>query len=229
MDEVRGSSDLANYSDVVLILERPKGSQNRIILKQVKSRRSPELEPLLIEIDWSNNKVKFTCQGSALDYLNDVERCKHQILVWIEESNITTFTTKEVNEAMKTYGFSSKTTQRALAELVAQGKIIKIRRGVYARPSEALISFVNNETKTKDKTQLQTERTNIYDSSVHLSITPKKETENENGQMDNKDSVPSVHLSKSQNRKEGNGQMDKTYNIVVPFNPFNPSSSKIQR
>jgi hypothetical protein len=214
MDEIRGSSDLANYSDVILILERPKGAQNRVILKQVKSRRSPELEPLLINIEWGD-KVKFICQGSALEYLNDVERCKNQILVWMEENNITTFETKEVNDAMRSYKFSAKTTQIALAELVAEGKLIKLKRGVFAKPTEALTSFINNNNKTRDKMQLWTERTSIY-SSVHSHTHPEEETESKtNGQMDNMVSVHSVHLSKPETEKERNGQTDKTYNISV--------------
>jgi hypothetical protein len=218
MDEIRGSSDLANYSDVVLILERPRGSQNRVILKQLKSRRSPEVEPLLIEIDWSGDKVKFTCLGSALEYLNDVEKCKHQILAWIEENAITTFATRDVNEVMKSYRFSQKTTQRALAELVAQGKLIKLRRGLYSKPTEALTSFVDNETETRDKKQLGTERTNIYNSPVHLSITGEIKTEDKTkGQKDNKDSVHSVHSAprslkstdKSKKREKSDKLTDK--------------------
>jgi hypothetical protein len=223
MDEIRGSSDLSNYSDVVLIVERPKGSNNRLILKQVKSRRSPELEPLLIDIDWSSNKVRFICQGSALEYLNDVERCKHQILVWIEENNITTFTTKEVTEVMRSYKFSSKTVQRALAELVAEGKLIKVRRGVFTKPAEALSSFINNNNETGDKTQLWTEGTNIY-SSVHSHIRPEEEAKSKtNGQMDN---MVSVHLFKSETKEKRNGQMDKTYNISLHSVHSAQSSSK---
>jgi hypothetical protein len=226
MDEIRGSSDLANYSDVVIILERPKGSRNRVILKQVKSRRSPELEPLLIDIDWSDNKVKFTCQGSALEYLNDVERCKHQILVWIEENNITTFQRKEAIEVMKSYNFSSKTTQRALTELIAQGKLLKLKKGVYAKP-ETLASYINNEEGVGDKTEFGTEGTSIYNTSVPLSH-PKIDTEDKGkGQRDNKVLVPSVSLSHPETKEERMGQRDKTYNISVPSVPSSQTHSKL--
>jgi hypothetical protein len=225
MDEIRGSSDLANYSDVVIILERPKGSQNRVILKQVKSRRSPELEPLLIDIDWSDDKVKFICQGSALELLNDLERCEHQILIWIEENNITTFQRKEAIEAMKSYNFSSKTTQRALTELVAQGKLLKLKKGVYAKP-ETLTSYISNEEDIGDKTEFGTEGTSIYNTSVPLSH-PKIETEDKGkGQRDNKVSVPSVPLSHPETKEERMGQRDKTYNISVPSVPSSQTHSK---
>jgi len=154
-------------------------------------------------------------QGSALEYLNDVERCKHQILVWIEENNITTFQRKEAIEVMKSYNFSSKTTQRALTELIAQGKLLKLKKGVYAKP-ETLASYINNEEGVGDKTEFGTEGTSIYNTSVPLSH-PKIDTEDKGkGQRDNKVLVPSVSLSHPETKEERMGQRDKTYNISVP-------------
>jgi hypothetical protein len=159
--------------------------------------------------------------------LNDVERCKHQILVWIEENNITTFQRKEAIEVMKSYNFSSKTTQRALTELVAQGKLLKLKKGVYAKP-ETLTSYINNEEDIGDKTENGTEGTSIYNTSVPLSH-PKIDTEDKGkGQRDNKVSVPSVPLSHPETEGERMGQRDKTYNISVPSVPFSQTHSKLK-
>ena len=148
MDEIRGSSDLANYSDTILILERPKGSNDQIILRHVKSRRSIELEPILIEIEWNaEDGIRFIAKGTAIEILNDVEKCRAQILCWIEENGITSFKTKEITEAMKSYKFSPKTTQRALAELLTLGKLTKVRRGIFTKPGEKLNSFIGQMDK----------------------------------------------------------------------------------
>ncbi len=48
MDEIRGSSDLANYCDFILKNER-KGKG--LILKQLKCRNAPEIEPVEVQMD----------------------------------------------------------------------------------------------------------------------------------------------------------------------------------
>jgi len=66
MDELRGSSDLANYADIILKLER-KG--DNLILKQLKNRNAEEEKPIKIRCEFSTNspaKLKMIYEGEYL-------------------------------------------------------------------------------------------------------------------------------------------------------------------
>ena len=58
MDEIRGSSDLANYADIILKTERKEGN---LVLKQLKCRNAKEQEPIRIitEIDEEEKLLKY--------------------------------------------------------------------------------------------------------------------------------------------------------------------------
>jgi len=49
MDEIRGSSDLANYADIIIKMQRDKGN---LILKQLKNRNAKEEQPIKICSDF---------------------------------------------------------------------------------------------------------------------------------------------------------------------------------
>lgn len=150
MDEIRGSSDLANYADTILLIERPRGSSDRIILKQLKSRHSLEMPPQLIEISWgdgNNQKVSFNCVGTAEEALNDADRCALQILAWLEEHEMKDYETKEFKEAMNTYKYGKKTVDRALGILLEQKKIIKVKKGVWQLPLGSQTQITENPIK----------------------------------------------------------------------------------
>ena len=131
MDELRGSSELVNYADSVLIFERPPKLENKFILRQLKSRRAKESSPYIIELEWGENSVKFNCLGTAEDVLDAVELCCKSIMIWVEESGTIEFKTKTILEEIKSNSYGEKTISRALTILVYQGKLLRLKRGLY--------------------------------------------------------------------------------------------------
>lgn len=142
MDEIRGSSEFANVSDSIIILDRPPKTQNRFIMRQVKCRRSKEQPPYIVEVDWSDNKVIFKPIGVAEEILDSIDLCSKSILVWLEEKGIVEFKTKDVRDEMKKSDYSKSTVDRSLNVLVMQGKIMKPKRGVFMRITNTLVDSI---------------------------------------------------------------------------------------
>jgi hypothetical protein len=143
MDELRGSSELTNYADVVIIFERPPKVQNRFIFRQAKCRRAKEQPPFMIQLNWDEtfNSLNFDTIGTAEEILDSIDVCCKRIMVWLEENNLVNFETKAIKTAMKTEGFSTATIERSLGVLVAQGKLLRPKRGHYLRIVETLENF----------------------------------------------------------------------------------------
>lgn len=142
LDEMRGSSDMSNYADVVLIFQRPKGAVDKFVLKQLKCRRSQEIEPKLIQMVWNEDQsLKIECVGDAEETIFADEFCAKAIMTWLAEEQKTGFETKEVIEALKKQKHSRKTISRALDLLLNQNKIIRIKRGQYQLKVENLEQF----------------------------------------------------------------------------------------
>jgi RecA-family ATPase len=132
-DELRGSSDLANYVDVVLMLRRLRGKNNkRIILTQPKNRYGPEIKQKEIEVNWDEDAIQFNLLGDAQETLYADESCAEAIMQWITENGIKEFQTRDIVVSMRSEGFSERTTERALSLLVNRGELVKPRRGWYA-------------------------------------------------------------------------------------------------
>jgi len=148
MDELRGSSELANYADVVLISERPRGSNDRVVLRQAKCRRALEIPSELIQINWGENNVGFESIGTAEEIINSIDLCGRDVIIWTEEKQIKSFNTNDVKEEFKEK-YSRATLTRALAQLVQQGKLSRLKRGCYQRITEDLSNFINEESKTQ--------------------------------------------------------------------------------
>jgi hypothetical protein len=135
MDELRGSSELTNYADVVLIFERPQKTQTRFIFRQAKCRRAKEQPPYMIEMKWAedNSSLEFETIGTAEEILDSIDVCSKRIMIWLEENNTIEFQTKDIKDTMKKEGFSTATTNRSLGVLVSQGKLLRPTRGHYLR------------------------------------------------------------------------------------------------
>ena len=149
MDELRGSSEITNYADVVILFER-KGA-DRVILRQLKCRRAKEKEGQIIEVKWNPTEtaIYLNAIGTAEDILNDVEICAKQILVWIEEDKIGMFQTKDIKEKFKGK-YSSRTIDRALSELVMRGKLVKPKRGQYIPTKETQTTLASSCLNSPD-------------------------------------------------------------------------------
>jgi hypothetical protein len=120
MDMLRGSSDLANYVDWVLQIER-RG--NKITLKQTKQRNAKELEPFVLTTE--TNEVdffKFIYNGEPTTVDRLIGR---ELINWALTNNLTEFTYTEGWEKMQALGFKETKYKYALSELVQSGDLTK--------------------------------------------------------------------------------------------------------
>ncbi|MFH8092559.1 MAG: AAA family ATPase [Candidatus Aenigmatarchaeota archaeon] len=129
LDELRGSSELVNYSDTVMILNRIKNTQ-RVILKHGKSRSSLENPDLSISLNFSGDKVEFICEGETVELLDKTQQAANEILNFLETRDKTEIKRNEINEEfLKKY--SKPAIDRGLQVLVEVGKLERVKRGVY--------------------------------------------------------------------------------------------------
>jgi hypothetical protein len=141
MDELRGSSELVNYADCVLIFERNSRMPNRFILRQPKCRKAMEQPPIIIELSWlEDGSVVFNLIGNAEEILDSIDLCSRDVMVWLEESNTIEFKTKDALDNMRAKGYSESTIKRALSDLVMSGKIMRPSRGNFIRVTSTLMS-----------------------------------------------------------------------------------------
>ncbi len=144
LDDLRGSSEIVNYVDGVLIFERPKKTVNKILVSHAKSRRTKQNEPYFVDLIWEGeSSVKFNYVGSAEAILDTIDLCCKAIMVWLEENNICQFKTSEVMAIMKGRTFSESTVKRSLPILIAQGKLRKGVRGKYEKVVSTLNDHLN--------------------------------------------------------------------------------------
>jgi hypothetical protein len=168
LDELRGSSEITNVAESVIVFDKPPRLENRFVLRHAKARRTKPEDPQIIELQWDdeNGTLKFEAVGTAEEIIDSVDLCCKAIMAWLEENDIFEFKTAEAQEAVKAGGYSKKTVSRSLGVLVQQGKIVRKKRGHYQRvvEEERLDSFAegtkgqkgqdSNETKElkgKDK------------------------------------------------------------------------------
>lgn len=138
MDELRGSSEFANYADSIMTFNRIAKTENKFHFAHAKSRRAKEQPPYLINMNWEENdghtiSVSFENEGTAEDALDQIDLCCRKISIWLEEENLSHFKTKDAVDAMKEQGFSKPTIERALPVLVGRGELLKPSRGNYIR------------------------------------------------------------------------------------------------
>ena len=163
MDEIRGSSDLANYADTILIVQRNRGAENNFILKQAKCRYKQEMAPKAINIDWGEDILTMDCVGDAEENIYAVEVCANMIMKWAAETEKTSFNRMEALDAMKSQKQSKPTVERALRMLLDNQKLIKPKRGIYelnpdykkeekkaSEPQKPLDAFEAKEDKTSE-------------------------------------------------------------------------------
>lgn len=148
LDEVRGSSDFGNLADVVLLFNRPRGTIDRLVLKQVKCRGKRSIEPKLIQLVWNEDEtsLKMEYVGDAEETIFADELCAKAIMSWVAEQQKASFETKEVFEVLKGQ-YAKATIHRALELLLNQNKIIRIKRGHYQLKTENLGEFSKKDDK----------------------------------------------------------------------------------
>lgn len=129
MDEMRGSSDLANYVDIILKNER-KG--NILILKQLKNRNAEEEKPIQLEVNIKDQEELAKLEFMGLyEKQTQVDKCVELLTLWITQNKITHFKTKEAQDMAFQAGIRKSKFQEGLDTLINLGMVEKVSHGNY--------------------------------------------------------------------------------------------------
>jgi len=128
-DMLRGSSDLVNFVDGVVQINR-KG--DKITVKQTKSRSGKELEPfdLMVETD-EEEYFRFNYTGEKRD-ISRIGKVVEVLMLWITKNKIEGFETKEAREVCLGNGFKKQRFFEGLEELIKRGVVEKEGHGKYS-------------------------------------------------------------------------------------------------
>lgn len=131
MDEIRGSSDLANYSDIILKTER-KGES--LILKQLKNRNAREEDPIKIDINFNEEILKMSFSGE-FEVQTQTNRCVELLTVWMCQNEITHFKTSDAKKIAFKEGIKETNFKYALNDMENLGLIKREGYGKYITKS----------------------------------------------------------------------------------------------
>lgn len=154
-DEMRGSSDLGNLADSVLILEKVKDSPSAMILKHAKNRVGLEGKPCRIELDDDGEgRLAFNYIGEWEESVIQVEKAGKALLEWAHLNKVKEFKTATAKEVLAPQGFTGKTVSRALTALVEGNQLIRVKKGIYTIPTGTLRDYPhgNEDLGTKGQT-----------------------------------------------------------------------------
>ncbi|TAL78598.1 MAG: hypothetical protein EPN88_02125, partial [Bacteroidetes bacterium] len=142
LDELRGSSEIANYADSVLICERNTKIGGQFTLYHAKSRRSKQQEPLILSFEVSEGQASIKLIGTANEIMAADEKCAHEIRKHIIQNSITQFKTKDILDSFSG-NYSDSTIKRALRLLVEQKHLANTKKGFYELNQETKESMDN--------------------------------------------------------------------------------------
>jgi len=129
MDEIRGSSDLANYADIIMKTERKAGN---LVLKQLKNRNAREEPPIEIGVEFNEEEdfLKMT-YGGEFKSVTKSEKCVEVLCLWITEKKLHSFTTNDAQKMCNKLNFKVGTFKNALIDMLNANLITKLMKGVY--------------------------------------------------------------------------------------------------
>lgn len=128
MDMIRGSSDLANYADFIIKNERHGAN---LVLKQLKLRNAPEIEPINIKIETDDTtEITFISTGNYELQTKD-QKCAEILTLWIIKNKIEQFKTKDAQEIVFQAGIKKNNFHNGLQLLIDNGFIEKEGHGEY--------------------------------------------------------------------------------------------------
>lgn len=133
MDELRGSSDLANYADIIIKLER---KSQKLIIKQLKNRNAEEfpafsiLTNFCVDDNGEVNHLKFIYEGEQKKE-TQIEKCIENLMIWFTQDNIKRFRTHNAKEIAFRKGIKETNFKNALVEMTDRGIIKKTYHGLY--------------------------------------------------------------------------------------------------
>jgi hypothetical protein len=138
LDEIRGGSELTNYSRFVLMTQTPRNQTKSddggdlFIFKVLKMSNAEMPEPKVLCFKPSDNAITIEYAGTLAETLATEVRVSNAVLDWIfKEQILEEFTTKRIYAAEKEIGFKKSLLSLGLSTLVKQGKLNRIKRGVY--------------------------------------------------------------------------------------------------
>lgn len=134
MDEIRGSSDLANYCDFILLNNR-KGKN--VILEQLKNRNAPELKPIFVKIETDEDNFITFIKGDQTLIKTTDQRAVEELLLWITTQKIKHFKTGEWVLHATAGGFKKNSYSNAINSMVDAGKLEKTSKGEYTIISDS--------------------------------------------------------------------------------------------
>lgn len=134
LDEVRGASEIVNFSRFVLMCQVPKNQDNneseKAIFRILKMSNAQKSEPKAINFISSDNTLKIEYLGVPADVLSSEKLCANAIRTWLCDNQITReFRTKEIIEA--DIGYKKSLISLGLNVLLKDGFLTKIKRGIY--------------------------------------------------------------------------------------------------
>ena len=130
LDEIRGSSDIVNYADTVLFLERIKNS-DKLVIKQLKNRFKEQLKPISVSLNFNGDFITFEFLGEPKEAILKESECMDCIIEFFVLENPDEVKRDKLVVAMVGKGYSESTTKNALTNLKASGKLTQPRRGYY--------------------------------------------------------------------------------------------------
>jgi RecA-family ATPase len=129
MDEIRGSSDLANYADFILKNKRTK--EKRLILEQIKNRNAPEIPPMSLSFETDDETYfKFKNEGEFVPQTKD-ERCAEILYLWIFKNHLKSFKTVDAKEIAFQQGVKKRNFFYGMKLLEERGLIQQRGYGEY--------------------------------------------------------------------------------------------------
>lgn len=129
-DMLRGSSDIANFADSIIAIERKTGKE-LFTIEHIKLRASIEKEKVGIKIDCGEKKDKayfyeIADLNEETRVKSEPEVCAEKIVQIIENNNLRIFSRNEIIGYTEISEFNEKAVIRALQILVGEGTLTKV-------------------------------------------------------------------------------------------------------
>lgn len=120
LDMLRGSSDLANYVDSVIQLER---RSDKLLIKQSKNRSARELEPFQVKINTDSiSSFSFEYLGIPQTTTTVISKA---IVEWILKSSLKEISYSSILKYTKNLGYKKTSVISAINDLNSRGLLLK--------------------------------------------------------------------------------------------------------
>jgi len=140
MAGLRGSGDFSAFADCVVMFS--PGQKGFFFCNIVKNRHIEMTSACNFfgQLHESGTGMKLEFRGQQDDKGNVNDRCQCDILAWIQAKNLLNFEAQNVQKMALNYGHTKNRVFAALENLIQQGQISKLRRGVYKVINQQLLT-----------------------------------------------------------------------------------------